>query len=262
MSPRLSHALFGLAALAAALALLAPAGQGAALAGLSAGALALALWRRIAAQRLRVRLDADPPPLARLDEAMRAELDARVRHAAARAACREAALDGVARLLRAELGLQGVRVFAVCTLDASEARLAELIDAAAGVHAAQRRVRLDAPPHGPALRSGRRSGDARDVLALPLPAGGPPQALIELAGMALAVDAAALDGLLASVECALQPWFGSAMRGGAGEPSVLKHPILTGAEDNAGDSARGPGNWVPTAELPPRLPVLAPLADR
>jgi hypothetical protein len=80
--------------------------------------------------------------------------------------------------------------------------------------------------------------------------------------MALAADAAALDGLLAGVECALQPWFSHPMSALAGDPPALKPPILTGAEDNANDAAFGPGSSVPTAGPPPRLPVLAFPADR
>jgi CheY-like chemotaxis protein/HPt (histidine-containing phosphotransfer) domain-containing protein len=208
---RLSRASFWLAGLVAAWALVAPGGHETALTVVAGGGalLALALWRSaLSADRRSYAEDAEVPPPAMLTGLSLADAAAAIARVADEAATQDAALRAIAAVLRAELGARTARIHDVLEVGEAHASLAEWLPesvSGASPSGAARR----APAHRVAL-AGSALGTAiatrRDVVALPqrvvvpfdepLPDGTPGLALIELEGLEMALDTAALARLL------------------------------------------------------------------
>lgn len=200
MLSRLCRCSFWLAALAAALALLAPRHLGPWLTGLACGAtlLAWALWRAGLAVARR-----EPIPVADLAvESLGApallDIAVRIVHAVEAAASFDAALLEVGRVLKGELGLHDVRALRVESVHPDAAELAELIDGRAAFCAAARRVRLDpSSTLGRALLSGEVAVGPAGGAVLPVRVGDRIVAVLELGAPTLPLASAALAGLLA-----------------------------------------------------------------
>jgi CheY-like chemotaxis protein/HPt (histidine-containing phosphotransfer) domain-containing protein len=195
---RLSRTSFWLAAAVAALALLRPAGHETLLTLITgvASLLALGLWRSAlhGEQRRALSPPATSAPL--LDESGLRDAAAQIVRAVRDAASFEAALHAVARVLRSELGARAVAVREVHDVDATHARIGDLIESQPGFRTVPRRVRLDAAPIGRALRGQCPAGRPPDAVALPVVVGGRVVAAIELSAIDLAVEPGALTGLL------------------------------------------------------------------
>ena len=196
---RLSRTSFWLAAAVAALALLAPTGHETLLMVITgvASLLALALWRSAlhGEQRLPVAALASTPAPA-LNESLLRDAAAQIVSAARDAASFELALHAVARVLRSELGARAVAVHEVHDVNATHARIGDLIESQPGFRTVPRRVRLDTAPLARALREQRPAGRPPGAVALPVAAGGRVVAAIELSAIEVAVTPAALAKLL------------------------------------------------------------------
>jgi HPt (histidine-containing phosphotransfer) domain-containing protein len=184
------------------MAVLAPGAHGAFLASLAALATcaALALWRVALVQSLLANADhraADKgPPAAPL--AASAFHDAalglaRVCHAAGSF---EVALHGVAAVLKGEIGAREARVYRVVCVDAVQVELAELVAARPDFHGIGRCLRWHESPLARAVRMRRPVLAPPDAAVLPIPMAQGVAAVIELAGIELEIDPAALAGLL------------------------------------------------------------------
>ena len=240
---RLSRLSFWLAAAVAALALLAPAGHETLLTAVAGGAslLALGLWRSALhrEQRLPVALlmPATPPVLT---EAALREAASQLVRGAREAASFEAALHAVARVLRSELGARAVAVHQVHGVDATHARLSDLIESQPGFRTVERRLRLDGAPLARALRERREAGAPPGPVALPVLADGRVVAAIELAGLALPIEPQALAGLLELARSTLSQKASAAGVPAAVRPSTatptrcaaLRHANVLVIEDN------------------------------
>jgi len=196
---RLSRTSFWLAATVAALALLAPAGHETLLMLVTGAAslLALGLWRSALRTELRrpvAALLSTPAPL--LDQSVLRDAAAQIVSAARDAPSFEPALHAVARVLRSELGARAVAIHEVHDVNATHARIGDLIESQPGFRAVPRRVRLDAAPLARALREQRAAGTPPGAVALPVVACGRVHAAIELSAIDLAIDPQALAGLL------------------------------------------------------------------
>ena len=197
---------FWLAALAAAVALTVPTGWETALTGFAVAARALAslLWRSGLAQLRRAGAgqalwpDAEPLTRSALDEA--ATL---IEHCCARAASFEAALHGVARILKTELGALRVEVHGVLGADETHARVSQLIDAQPGFHFAEHRVHLRHSALGRAIVAQRANLDTSGAVVLPVPGPGGVVAAIEMTGMQIDIDVDALTTLLTLAQAQL-----------------------------------------------------------
>ncbi|MEO8057659.1 MAG: hypothetical protein ABI671_04980 [Burkholderiales bacterium] len=197
---RVSRITFWLAALAAAVALAVPTGWETGLTGFAAvaSALAYALWRSGVAQLRRDETVRALVPVAvpfagsALDEAA-AMIEARC----AAAGTFEAALHGVARILKTELGALRVVVYRVVGADETHARVSELIESAPGFHSAEHRLHLRRSAVGMAITTRLEVIDAGGAVALPVPGADAVVAVIEMTGMQIDIDADALALLLA-----------------------------------------------------------------
>jgi CheY-like chemotaxis protein/HPt (histidine-containing phosphotransfer) domain-containing protein len=196
---RLSRVSFWLATAVAAWALVAPGGHETVLMAivLVASALAFGLWRSAlrAGQRAHVP-QALVPDATPLDEPALRDAAALLVRSVTEAASFEASLHAAARVLRAELGAREASAAMVNGLDATHARLSGLIESQPGFRMAPRRVRLDALPLGRALRDQREASDSLGSCAVPVRLGGQVVAVVELAAIGVAVEPAALAGLL------------------------------------------------------------------
>ncbi len=196
---RLSRASFWLATAVAAWALVAPGGNETVLMAivLVASALAFGLWRSaLRAGRGGHVPQAMVPDATPLDEPALRDAAALLVRSVTEAASFEASLHAAARVLRAELGAREASVSMVHGLDATHARLGGLIESQPGFRMAERRVRLDALPLGRALRDRHEASDALGSCAVPVRLGGQVVAVVELAAIGVAVEPAALAGLL------------------------------------------------------------------
>ena len=203
---RLSRTSFWLAAAVAALALLAPAGHETLLMLITGAAslLALALWRSALRSELRrpaAALLSTPAPV--LDRSVLLDAAAQIVSATRDALSFEPALHAVARVLRSELGARTVAIHEVHDVNATHARISDLIESQPGFRTVSRRVRLDAAPLARALRERRPAGGPPEALALPVVVDGRVLAAIELSAIDLAVDPEALAGLLELAGAAL-----------------------------------------------------------
>jgi CheY-like chemotaxis protein len=136
-----------------------------------------------------------PDPVVLTDASLR-EAAATLVHRAEAATTFEAALHAVAQVLRGELGARQVSVSELAGVDATHARLIDLIEPQPGFRAVPRRVRLDGTLLGQALRSQREAGVPPAAIVLPVPAGAQVVAVIELTGIDVPVDPEALARLL------------------------------------------------------------------
>ena len=203
---RVSRLAFWLAALAAAVALAVPSGWETALTGfaVAASTAAFGLWRAGLAELRRSggapALLPDAVPLTRsaLNEAAE-----RVEACCAEATGFEAALHGVARILKAELGALHVVVYRVMGADVAHARLSELVEAQPGFRLVEQRVHLQRSALGQAIVSQREVVDAAGTATLPVLGHGGTVALIELSGLQIGVDPDALADLLALAQLQL-----------------------------------------------------------
>lgn len=203
---RVSRLAFWLAALAAAVALAVPTGWETSLTGfaVAASAVAFGLWRAGLAELRRsggadaLWPDAEPLTRSALDEAA-----ARVETCCAEALGFEAALHGVARILKAELGALDVVVYRVMGFDATHARLSELVEAQPGFHLAEQRVHLQRSTLGRAIAAQREMIDPAGAATLPVLGQGSVVAVIELSGLQIGIDAEALATLLALAQAQL-----------------------------------------------------------
>ncbi len=196
---RLSRTSFWLAAAVAALALLAPAAHATLLMVITgvASLLALGLWRSALHHEQRrpaATLVSAPTPV--LDHSLLRDAAAQIVSAAHDAASFEPALHAVARVLRSELGARAVAVHEIHEVHATHARISDLIESQPGFRTVPRRVRLDAAPLARALREHCAAGWPPGAVALPVVADGRVLAAIELSAIDLAIDPAALTGLL------------------------------------------------------------------
>jgi HPt (histidine-containing phosphotransfer) domain-containing protein/CheY-like chemotaxis protein len=212
---RLSRTSFWLAAAVAALALLAPAGHETLLMLITgvASLLALGLWRSALRTELRrpaAALLSTPAPV--LGRSGLRDAAAQIMSAAHDAPSFEPALHAVARVLRSELGARMVTIHEVHDVNATHARISDLIESPPGFRTVPRRVRLDAAPLARALREQRPVGTPPGAVALPVLANGRVHAAIELSAIDLAIDPQALAGLLELAGSAL------AARAPAAEP--------------------------------------------
>lgn len=226
---RLSRMAFWLAALAAAVALAVPTGWETGLTGLAvaASAAAFGLWRAGLAELRRTggaeRLLPDAAPLTRsaLDEAA-----ARVDSCCAEAPSFEAALHGVARILKTELGALNVVAYRVMRADASHAWVSELVESQPGFQLAEQRVPLHRSALGRAIVSRREILDPAGAATLPVLGQGAAVAVIELTGLQIGVDADALAALLAQGQTQLSRRAEPAPKAGRAAPDGGYSPRL------------------------------------
>jgi hypothetical protein len=196
---RVSRLAFWLAAVAAAVALLVPTGWETWLTGLVALAslAAFGLWRAgLTELRRNGAAEAFLPEAAPLTRSALDEAASRLGACCAGARSFEAALHGVARILKTELGGLHVAVYRVMGADASHARVCELIEAQPGFQFAEQRFTLQRSAIGRAIGSGQASADGSGALTLPVPGPGGTVAVIEMTGLQIGIDPDALSALL------------------------------------------------------------------
>ena len=196
---RLSRTSFWLAAAVAALALFAPAGHETLLTLITAAAslLALALWRSALHGELRRPVVASTLASAPvLGESGLRDAAAQIVGGVREAASFEAALHAVAGVLRSELGARAVAVHEIHAVGATHASVGDLIASQPGFRTVSRRVRLDATPLARALRERLPAGQPPGAVVLPVVGSERVIAAIEWSGIDLAIDPAALAGLL------------------------------------------------------------------
>jgi hypothetical protein len=203
---RVSRITFWLAALAAAVALAIPTGWETGLTGFAAltSAVAYALWRSGVAQLRRGEtLHALVPAAAPLTLSALHEAASMIEGRCAQAGSFEAALHGVAHILKTELGALRVAVYRVMGADDTHARVSELIEAQPGFHSAEQRVHLRRSSLGQAISTQREAASAGGSVALPVPGPGGVVAVIEMTGMQISIDTDALTSLLALAQAQL-----------------------------------------------------------
>ncbi|GEM_PF-5894859 len=197
---------FWLAALAAALALTLPTGWEAALTGfaVASSALAYLLWRSGLAQLRRAGAVHMPwPGAAPLTRSALDEATALIEDCCARTGGFEAALHGVAHILKTELGALQVVVYRVLGADETHARVSELIDTPPGFQSTEHRVHLRHSALGRAIVAQRASLDTSGAVVLPVPGPGGVVAAIEMTGMQIDIDEDALTTLLTLAQAQL-----------------------------------------------------------
>jgi hypothetical protein len=169
---------------------------------LALAAAAFGLWRvAVALDRRLTQPVAAVAPLA-LDAAWLADAEGVVTRAAAEAASFEAALLETAAALRGELGARAARVY---LLGGEPDRLSacELIADRPGFRSPARALDPSSPVLARAAREQRVCLDLPRVLAVPVLRHGMPVALLELTGLELRIDEAALAALLSVARDAL-----------------------------------------------------------
>lgn len=196
---RVSRISFWLAALAALLALAIPTGCENLLTGfaVAASALAYLLWRAGLAQLRRFETgDALLPEAAGLSRSALDDAASLVEACCADATSFEAALHGVARILKSELGALRVSVYRVMGADDTHARVSELIEAQPGFHSAEHRVHLQRSAAGRSVATQREAIEPGGALALPIIGKGGAVAVIQMAGLQIDIEPEALTTLL------------------------------------------------------------------
>ncbi|HWI10734.1 MAG TPA: Hpt domain-containing protein, partial [Burkholderiaceae bacterium] len=93
-------------------------------------------------------------------------------------------------------GARAVTILEVHDVNATHARISDLIESPPGFRTVPRRVRLDTAPLARALREQRPVGTPPGAVVLPVLADGRVRAAIELSAIDLAIDPQALAGLL------------------------------------------------------------------
>jgi hypothetical protein len=203
---RVSRITFWLAALAAAVALAIPTGWETGLTGFAAlaSAVAYALWRSGVAQLRRGEtLHALVPAAAPLTLSALHDAASMIEGTCAQARSFEAALHGVAHILKTELGALRVAVYRVMGADDTHARVSELIEAQPGFHSSEQRVHLRRSTLGRAITTQREAVSAAGSVALPVSGPGGVVAVIEMTGMQIGIDTEALTSLLALAQAQL-----------------------------------------------------------
>lgn len=203
---RVSRISFWLAALAAGVALAIPTGWETVLTGfaVAASALAYVLWRSGVAQVRRSETgDALWPAAAPLTRSALDEAASMVEACCADAVSFEAALHGVARILKGELGALRVSVYRVMGADDTHARVSELIEAQPGFHSTEQRVHLQRSGTGRAITTQREAIAPGGALALPILGEGGAVAVIEMTGLQIGIEPEALTTLLALTQTQL-----------------------------------------------------------
>ena len=199
MLSHLCRISFWLAALAAALALLAPAplGTGLTVFACIAVVAAWAAWRAGLAVARREAGHAPAVEATGFSEPARLDIALRIAHAVEAAGSFDAALLGVAQVLKSELGLRDVRTLRVAHTGPDSAELAELIDGRTTFCTASRRVRLDpSSVLGRALLHGQVEIGPEGGAALPVCVDDRTVAVLELGAPAMPLTRAALASLL------------------------------------------------------------------
>lgn len=197
---RVSRISFWLAALAAGVALAIPTGWETVLTGfaVAASALAYGLWRSGVAQVRRFETgDALLPEAAQLTRSALDDAASLIEACCTDAASFEAALHGVARILKSELGALHVSVYRVMGADDTHARVSELIEAQPGFHSAEHRVHLQRSGTGRAITTQREAIEPGGALALPILGKGGAVAVVEMTGLQIGIEPEALSTLLA-----------------------------------------------------------------
>lgn len=226
---RVSRLAFWFAALAAAVALAIPTGWETTLTGLAvaASAAAFGLWRA-GLSELRRTAGAqaqwpDPEPLTRsaLDEAA-----ARIDTCCAQASSFEAALHGVARTLKTELGALHVAAYRVMRADLTHAWVSELVESQPGFQLAEQRVPLERSALGRAIALRHVILDPAGAATLPVLGQGVSVALIELTGLQIGIDADALAAVLAQAQTQLSQRAEPALKARRGAPDGGHSPRL------------------------------------
>lgn len=203
---RVSRMAFWLAALAAAVALIIPTGWETWLTGfaVAASALAYLLWRSGLGQLRRAgTVHALLPDAAPLTGSALGDAAALIEARCGQAGSFEAALHGVAHVLKTELGALRVTVYRVMGADDTHARVSELIEAQPGFHSVEQRVHLRRSGIGQAITTQREAIEAGAAVALPVAGPGGVVAVIEMTGMQIGIDAEALTTLLALAQAQL-----------------------------------------------------------
>ena len=243
---RLSRFAFWVAAAAAAVGLLAPGGHETlwtVLAGVGSLA-AFVLWRSGVREETANSRLMPPPEPDTLDGVALADASTSVQRTVEAAPTFEAALHAVAALLRSELGARGTAVYAVNGCNATHARISAILASHPGFRTIERSLRLDAMPLGVAIASGQEAGELPGNLALPVLAAESVVAAIELIGVDIAFDAAALGELLRSSRCALSHCAGrsydSAKTAGDTQFVIVPATPDSGARED-GECNREPG---------------------
>lgn len=218
---RVSRLAFWLAAVAAAVALAVPTGWETGLTGLAALAslAAFGLWRAgLAALRRSESVDALLPGAALLTRSALDEAAARLEACCAGVRSFEAALHGVARVLKTELGGLQVAVYRVMGADASHARVSELIETQPGFELAEQRFHLQRSALGRAIGASQASVDASGTLVLPVPGPGGTVAVIQMTGLQIGIDPDALSALLELAQAQLSQRAGPAPKAAGRAP--------------------------------------------
>jgi CheY-like chemotaxis protein/HPt (histidine-containing phosphotransfer) domain-containing protein len=228
---RLSRLSFWLAALAAAMALLAPIGHGTVLAAISSFAclFAVGLWRSVAKQAARELAQTHQPPVPPVvQSASLLDAVALLLCAVRDAPHPDLALHAAARVLRNELGAAQARVRLVHEVRDDHAILSDLTEAQPGFRTTPWAMRLGNSPAAVALRSGREAGNSPGDAAVPILHDNRVVALIVLEGIALPIEARALTGLLglacltlSQAAAATPALTGQALTGRQDHPTVL-----------------------------------------
>ena len=197
---RLSRVSICLAAAAALMALFGPIDRQPTFSdmALALGATAFLLWRAaVAMHQRRERLaDAIPGPVP-LDRTALHEAGRLVVQIAAEAADLEPTLHRIGELLRTELGARLLRVFAVVEHEGIVG-VSELVATQPGFRAPWRSAASATSASVRALREECFCIDLPHVVAIPVVCGGRAVALLELSGIEIAIDEAALAELLAN----------------------------------------------------------------
>jgi hypothetical protein len=210
MPIHLSRAFFWLAAVGAVSAW-ASSGTVQAVLASASGSLAFAAyvtWRADLTATLKARADADSVLPARpFDAASIAEAEAQIARAAAQAPSFEAALHGVARALKGEVGARDSKVFLVAQTGQGgqgSPTLVELIPGQAAFRVKARALAAGEGVMARALAGQREVAHELVALAVPVARDGVVIALVEWRGIDFEVDGRALAGLLAAARSALE----------------------------------------------------------
>ncbi|MEO7152765.1 MAG: Hpt domain-containing protein [Burkholderiaceae bacterium] len=249
MLSHLCRLCFWFAALAAALALVAPPQPGTWLTALAFAAvvLAWALWRVGLAQQRQASPGEATHRIADLDEPALLEIALRLARTVEAASSFDAALLDVGRVLKSELGLHDVRALRVECDTPDCAALAELVDGRVPFCAAPRRVRLDpSSTLGRALLDGGVVVGPEGGSALPVRVAGRTVAVLELGAPAIALKGAALAGLLGLAQWPLS------RRGSHAVPGVAG---ADGAETRSGYVLHDNGGLTPPAARAMPIPA-------
>jgi hypothetical protein len=228
---RLSRACFFLAAAVAAAALWLPTGQETLLTdvALVASVAAFLAWRQGVRQRTLAGMAAwGPSEVPALDDAALRDAATMIEHVALAAPNFEAALHVVGRLLKSELGAREVTVHQVLEVGPTQARVARLIEFRPALRFDERWLRLESTPLGRCIAQQSEQGEPPGDVAVPIRRGGQVAAVLELAGIGMAIETAALARLLALSRLRLEAWTWSLPTAAAPSGAVTRESVGRG----------------------------------